>query len=71
MRKLTALLIAICLAVTAVPAADSRDKLECARIREKIREIESRMRAGYSNKQGEKYAEQLRKLRARRYQLCR
>ena len=71
MRKMTALLIAICLAVTMVQAAGNRDKSECARIREKIRKIESRMRAGYTNKQGEKYNEQLRKLKAKRYELCR
>ena len=71
MRQLTAILVAICLTVSTAQAAGSRDKSECARIREKIRKIESRMRAGYTNKQGEKYNEELRRLRARRYELCR
>lgn len=71
MRKTTAIFFASCLALMTAQAADRHDKAECAKIREKIRTIESRMRAGYTNRQGEKYKEQLRQLKARRYELCR
>ena len=56
------------------PAADARpdcDKLACDEVKQQIREIESRMRAGYSRAQGERYEARLRKLRRKRSKLCR
>ena len=44
---------------------------ECAEVKEKIRTIESRMRAGYTLAEGERYNERLRELKARRARLCR
>ena len=43
----------------------------CAAVKEEIREIEARMRAGYTRAQGEKYEARLRKLKAKRSKLCR
>ena len=66
----TALLVLLTLA----PQADARpgcDKLACAAVKEEIREIEARMRAGYTRAQGERYEARLRKLKARRSKLCR
>jgi hypothetical protein len=47
------------------------DKLACDAVKQEIREIESRMRAGYSRAQGEKYEARLRKLKGKRSRLCR
>lgn len=47
------------------------DALACAEVKQTIREIEARMRAGYSRSQGEKYEAKLRKLKRRRSKLCR
>ena len=70
MRRLL-IIIGICLTLPA--NADSRrDRLlECERIKEEIRHIQSRMRTGYSRTQGEKLEARLRKLRARRAKACR
>lgn len=48
---------------------DSRD--ECARVKQKIRQIQSRMRAGYTRAEGERMEDRLRKLRAVRAKVCR
>ena len=56
------------------PAADASRKTDtaaCAEVKEKIRTIESRMRAGYTRAQGERYNEKLRELKAKRAKLCR
>ncbi len=47
------------------------DTAECRRIKEKIRHIQSRMRAGYTRAQGERMEAQLRKLRQQRKSKCR
>ena len=52
-------------------ADDNRDKASCAVVKQQIREIESKMRTGYTRAQGEKYEAKLRELRAKRYKLCR
>ena len=52
-------------------AHDSGTRAECAEVKQAIREIESKMRSGYSHAQGEKYAAKLRKLKARRAKVCR
>ena len=47
------------------------DKLACDEVKQAIREIESRMRSGYSRSQGERYEARLRKLKRRRSKVCR
>ena len=63
------LIMALCLDVA--DAGKRTDEAACAEVKEKIRNIESRMRSGYTRAQGERYEEKLRELRAKRYKLCR
>ena len=56
---------------TQVDAKPDCDALACAEVKQAIREIEARMRSGYSRSQGEKYETRLRKLKRRRSELCR
>ena len=71
MKGNTQLLLAT--AVLAFPALahDKAAAAECAEIKAKIRTIESRMRAGYTAAQGRKLEEKLRKLKAKRFEVCR
>lgn len=52
-------------------AHDKSRRAECAEIKQKIRSIESKMRAGYTRARGLEYEERLRKLRDRRFRACR
>jgi hypothetical protein len=52
-------------------AGSKQDEAACAEAKEKIRNIQSKMRSGYTRAQGEKYEQRLRELRAKRYKLCR
>ena len=52
-------------------AKHDRDALACDEVKQAIREIESRMRAGYTRAQGERYEAKLRKLKRKRSRLCR
>ena len=54
-----------------VDARPDCDALACDEVKQAIRDIEARMRAGYSRSQGEKYEARLRKLKRRRSKLCR
>lgn len=56
------------LAATASPKSD---KERCQEVKERIREIEARMRIGYSASQGIRLEARLRKLKDERYRLCR
>ena len=74
MKEILIRLLLVALLVLAVPdlLAKSRDEeAACAEVKQEIREIEARMRAGYTRAQGEKYEAKLRKLRAKRRKLCR
>ena len=58
----------------AAPDVSSRstdDEAACAEVKEEIREIEAKMRAGYTRAQGERYEARLRKLKSKRSKLCR
>ncbi len=69
--KSLAWVLLVSLSLSASAAAGKVDKAACAEVKEKIRTIESRMRAGYTRAQGERYEERLRELKAKRYKLCR
>lgn len=72
MKRLAGMLaLAILIAPPATLADRKIREAECAEVKEKIRNIESRMRAGYSRAEGERYNEKLRELKARRSKLCR
>ena len=70
MRILT--VIALCLLfMPGVSAHEYCSKAECEKTRQKIEQIHSKMRQGYTRKQGEKMEAELRKLRAIRFKQCR
>jgi len=70
MRLLTVIAVAVLLA-TAVPAHEYCPKAECEKTRQKIRQIQAKMRQGYTAKQGAKMEADLRKYRAIRSKQCR
>ena len=70
MRIMT-ILVVILLFSSDVPAHVYCPKAECDKTKQKIRQIQSKMRQGYTRKQGEKMEEGLRKLRAIRSKQCR
>jgi len=68
------LFIAVAVAVLLAPPVSAHvycPKAECEKTRQKIRQIQSKMRQGYTLKQGEKMEADLRKLRAIRSKQCR
>lgn len=71
MKTLVGTLALTLLFVTPADASRRTDAAACAEVKEKIRTIESRMRAGYTRAQGERYNEKLRELKAKRAKLCR
>lgn len=71
MKGITLLLLAAAVLAFPARAHDKAAAAECAEIKAKIRAIESRMRAGYTAAQGRKLEERLRKLKAKRFKVCR
>ena len=71
MKLIAWMLLILILNQSAAEAGNNSDKAACAAVKEKIRTIESRMRAGYTRAQGERYEERLRELKAKRSKLCR
>ena len=71
MRLLAALFVYLLHTAAAGAPADDEKKAECAETKSKIRKIESRMRQGYTAKQGMKMEDELRRLRERRKNICR
>ena len=65
MNKLLIALLLLGLLTTAAHAKSRDEEAACAAVKEEIREIEARMRAGYTRAQGERYEAKLRKLKAR------
>lgn len=70
MRLPILFLTVLCLSGTA--AAHPPDaELDCKRVKDEIRYVQAKMRAGYTRAQGEKLEARLRKLRAKRAKACR
>ncbi len=66
------IVITICLLIIrSVSAHEYCSKAECEKTRQKIEQIHSKMRQGYTRKQGEKMEADLRKLTAIRSKQCR
>jgi hypothetical protein len=66
------LLVLLTLFISGAPDALAIDRaFECEKIKQKIAEIRSRMRAGYTRAQGERMEAELRRLRALRAKACR
>lgn len=53
------------------PALAKSSKEKCEEVKQKIRKIESKMRQGYSAKEGIRLDEELRRLREIRWKTCR
>ncbi len=52
-------------------AASKCDKEACQKVKADIREIQAKMRSGYTVAQGNRYEARLRKLRDKRSRICR
>ncbi len=68
------LLLIVAIGLLSTPAAMAHDycpKAECEETKQKIRQIQSKMRQGYTRRQGEKMEADLRKLRSIRSKKCR
>ncbi len=63
-------LILICCSPNAT-AASKCDKQACQGVKADIREIQAKMRSGYTVAQGNRYEARLRKLRGKRSRICR
>ena len=60
------------LTVTLPAYADkASDRKACEKVKQQIRELEAKMRNGYSAAQGIRYDERMRELKDKRYRLCR
>lgn len=71
MRFMNAIAIALLLAAPNTMAGERYSREECAEVRQKIRKIQSKMRQGYTAKQGVKMEADLRKYREIRAKHCR
>ena len=71
MRNILVVVVVLTLSAPNALARPDRDNAACAEVKEEIREIEAKMRAGYTRAQGEKYEARLRKLKSKRSRLCR
>lgn len=71
--RLTILVVCGLLAMSQAVASGDRKAQEkaCTDVKQKIRKLESRMRAGYSASQGIRLEEKLRALKKKRYRVCR
>ena len=71
MNRVTITVLALFIFSAQSDAKPDCDALACEEVKQAIREIEARMRAGYSRSQGERYEAKLRKLKRKRSKLCR
>lgn len=64
--------VLLCLLVSSVYTADAKGNSnnKCLKTKEKIEKIQSKMRQGYTNKQGIKYRKQLKKLYKDEFKYC-
>ncbi len=70
-NKATLPVLGVLLIASAGLADDHCGRRTCEEVKAEIREIEARMRAGYTHAQGLRYEERLRELKDCRYRLCR
>lgn len=69
--RITVTLLLACLALTHADSATRCEREACDKVKADIREIEARMRSGYTNAQGQRYERRLRRLRDKRRRVCR
>lgn len=65
------ILMLLVLTTTPVTADTRDDKAACEKVKLQIRSIQAKMRNGYNAAQGIRFEERLRKLKEKRYRLCR
>lgn len=70
MRRLIIVLAVLALSGAAAAHPPGK-KLDCKRVKEQIRYVQAKMRAGYTRAQGEKLEARLRELRSKRAKACR
>lgn len=70
MARLLIVVFALLLTAGTCPAGQPASE-KCKLVKQKIRHVQSLMRAGYTRAQGERLEAQLRKLRGERAKLCR
>lgn len=61
----------VVLAMATPVTADPVDRKECEKVKQQIRELQAKMRNGYTAAQGIRYDERMRKLKDKRYKVCR
>lgn len=71
MQKTKLAIVAVAVLLSMSEARASDDRQVCEKVRAQIREIRAKMRNGYTAAQGVRYEERLRKLKKKRYRLCR
>jgi len=71
MTRLWIVALACLLAPVTGAARSNCDKLACSEVKEEIRDIEARMRSGYTRAQGERFEAKLSKLKRKRKTICR
>lgn len=71
MTRLWVVALACLLAPVTGAARSNCDKLACSEVKEEIRDIEARMRSGYTRAQGERFEAKLSKLKRKRKTICR
>jgi len=74
MRQMKTIILALAVQLMLVPVGHTHDDIaqrKCLQTKDKIRKIESRMRQGYSARQGIRMDEQLRRLKKQRSKHCR
>jgi len=72
MKKIICLIVvAVICSGPPVLAASKCDKEACSKVKADIREIEAKMRSGYTVSQANRYEARLRKLRDKRRRICR
>ena len=68
---LIAITVAMICSGSSVLATSKCDKQACSKVKADIREVEAKMRSGYTVSQGNRYEARLRKLRDKRRRICR
>lgn len=72
MIKISRTIVLLCLLVAFDGiAASPCNKAACSEVRAQIREVEAKMRSGYTRAQGERYEARLRRLKNKRFRVCR
>lgn len=70
-RKVLLLSLLAVLAMSFAYAHETDNKSKCSKVKDQVKIVQSKMRAGYTRAQGERLEARLRKLKADRSKYCR